>query len=99
MFIKRAKVDMTRYGFKLYITRQSIHSETAEANLRRICEKLADGECNVTVLDVAEDPDQAEIDHILATPTLIKEYPLPQRRVIGDLSDMEKVTKALGLDS
>jgi len=89
---------MKRYRFKLYITRQSIHSETAESNLKRICEMVAVGECDVTVLDATEDPKQAEADNILVTPTLIKEYPPPQRRVIGDLSDLEKVTNALGLD-
>lgn len=88
---------MTRYGFKLYIARQSIHSENAELNLKRICEMLAGSECDVSILDVTKDPLQAEIDHILATPTLIKVYPPPQRRVIGDLSDLEKVTSALDL--
>lgn len=67
------------------------------ANLKHVCATLADGEYDITVVDVDKHPEQAEIDQILATPTLIKEYPLPQRRIIGDLSDIEKVKKALGL--
>lgn len=90
---------MTHYGFKLYVTNQSIHSEIALSNLKHICETLANSESEVTVLDVSENPLQAEADRILATPTLIKEYPPPQRRVIGDLSDFNKVKKALGLES
>jgi circadian clock protein KaiB len=68
---------MTRYGFKLCIVEQSAHSETAQANLKRICESLTGSQCDITVLDASNDPSQAEVDQILATPTLIKEYPLP----------------------
>ena len=90
---------MIHYGFKLYITRQSIHSEVALANIKHICETLVNSESEVSVLDVSENPFQAEADRILATPTLIKEYPPTQRRVIGDLSDFDRVKKALGLES
>lgn len=88
---------MTQYIFKLYITGRSIHADTARANLKHVCDTFTDGECDITVVDVDEHPEQAEIDQILATPTLIKLSPLPKRRVVGDLSDMEKVKKALGL--
>lgn len=90
---------MTHYSIKLYITGRSIHANAVMANLKRMCDTLPDGECHITVVDVDEQPEQPEIDHILATPTLIKEHPLPQRRIIGDLSDIEKVKKALGLDT
>ncbi|HAX68607.1 MAG TPA: circadian clock KaiB family protein [Anaerolineales bacterium] len=88
---------MTHYVFKLFITGRSPHADTALANLKHVCDTLLDDECSITVVDVDKDPEQAEIDQILATPTLVKEYPLPQRRIIGDLSDIEKVKKALGL--
>lgn len=88
---------MTRYIFKLYITGRSIHANTAMENLKRVCDSLTEDEYNIIIVDVDRQPEQAEIDQILATPTLIKEYPLPQRRIIGDLSDIEKVKKALGL--
>lgn len=88
---------MTRYIFKLYITGRSIHASTAMENLKHVCATLAEGEYNIIIVDVDRQPEQAEIDQILATPTLIKESPLPQRRIIGDLTDIEKVKKALGV--
>jgi circadian clock protein KaiB len=66
-------------------------------NLRRICDNRIDGHCEIRVVDVLENPRQAEEMRILATPTLIREAPQPPRRVIGDLSDMEKVFQALSL--
>ena len=68
----------------------------AIANLRRICEEDLRGEYSLDIIDVLQQPDAAETDRILATPTLIKQLPPPLRRVIGDLSDKEKVL--LGLE-
>jgi circadian clock protein KaiB len=65
-------------------------------NLRRICEQDLGGEYELQIIDVLEDPDAAEQDKVLATPTLIKQLPPPLRRVIGDLSNKDKVL--LGLD-
>jgi circadian clock protein KaiB len=65
-------------------------------NLRRICEEDLRGEYALEIIDVLEQPDVAETDRILATPTLIKQLPPPLRRVIGDLSDKAKVL--LGLE-
>lgn len=66
------------------------------ANLRRICNEDLDHEYELEVIDVRERPELAERDKILATPTLIKQLPPPLRRLIGDLSDREKVL--LGLE-
>jgi circadian clock protein KaiB len=68
----------------------------AIANLRRICEQELRGQYELQIIDVLEHPQVAEDDKILATPTLIKQLPPPLRRVIGDLSDKEKVL--LGLE-
>jgi circadian clock protein KaiB len=68
----------------------------AIANLRRICEEDLGGAYELEIIDVLEDPDAAERDKVLATPTLIKQLPPPIRRVIGDLSNKEKVL--FGLD-
>jgi circadian clock protein KaiB len=68
----------------------------AVANLRRICEQELQGRYELQVIDVLEQPQLAEDEKILATPTLIKQLPPPLRRVIGDLSDKEKVL--LGLE-
>jgi len=87
---------MADYILKLYITGSTPNSERALANLRRLCEEQLDERYEVQVIDVLQNPQLAEDDRILATPTLIKALPPPLRRVIGDLSDKEKVL--LGLD-
>jgi circadian clock protein KaiB len=75
---------------------KTVRSEQAIANLRRICREELDGRYELEIIDVVESPEKAEEDRILATPTLIKQLPPPLRRVIGDLSDKEKVL--LGLE-
>jgi circadian clock protein KaiB len=88
---------MNQFIFKLYITGQTPKSEIAVANLRRICTTWFGSQCQITVVDVLEQPEIAEQDHIMATPTLVKLYPPPVQRVIGDLSDQERVRISLGL--
>ncbi len=87
---------MNRYVLKLYVTGQTPRSQRAIANLRRICEEELSGAYEMVVIDVLERPQLAEHEKILATPTVVKELPTPIRRVIGDLSDSERVL--LGLD-
>lgn len=87
---------MNKYLLKLYITGQTPRSEAAIANLRKICETELNGAYEMVIIDILERPQLAEDEKILATPTLIKELPPPLRRIIGDLSDTEKVL--LGLD-
>jgi circadian clock protein KaiB len=71
-------------------------SATAIANLQRTCDEELKGRYELQVIDVLEHPERAEQDNILATPTLIKSLPPPLRRLIGDLSDKQKVL--LGLE-
>lgn len=87
---------MHKFQMKLYITGHTPRTEAAIANLRRICEEELHGEYEMLVIDVLERPQLAEDEKILATPMLIKQLPPPLRRIIGDLSDTEKVL--LGLD-
>lgn len=87
---------LANYLLKLYVTGTSPRAEVAIANLRRICEQELHGEYELEIIDVLEQPQLAEDDKILATPTLIKQLPPPLRRVIGDLSDKAKVL--LGLE-
>lgn len=82
---------LSKYLLKLYITGTNPRTELAIANLKRICETELEGEYSLEIIDVIEDPEAAEQDRILATPTLIKQLPPPLRRVIGDLSDRDKV--------
>jgi circadian clock protein KaiB len=84
------------YVLRLYVTGKTSKAELAIANLKRICDQELRGEYELQVIDVLEQPQMAEDEKILATPTLIKQLPPPLRRVIGDLSDKEKVL--LGLE-
>ena len=87
---------MNKFQLKLYITGQPQRSEHAIANLRNICQEELRGQYELIIIDVLERPQLAEDEKIIATPTLIKALPPPLRRIIGDLSNKEKVL--LGLD-
>jgi len=87
---------MIKAFLKLYVAGQTQKSERAIANLRRICEQELHGQYELWVIDVLERPQLAEDEKILATPMVTKELPPPLRRIIGDLSDTEKVL--IGLD-
>jgi circadian clock protein KaiB len=84
------------YKLTLYVTGGTSNSQRAIENLRRICEEELQGRHEVEVIDVLDHPTVAEREKILATPTLVKELPVPGRKIIGDLSDRERVL--LGLD-
>ena len=88
---------MSKYLLRLFVTGASTRTGVAIANLRRICEQELEGQYNLEIIDVLEFPELAEDEKILATPTLIKSLPLPLRRVIGDLSNSEKVLLGLEL--
>jgi len=81
---------------KLYITGSTPNSVKALANLKRICETELSHNFELEVIDVLKHPELAERDKIIAIPTLVKELPVPLRKIVGDLSDTEKVL--LGLD-
>ena len=87
---------MPHYSFKLYVTGETTASREAMDNLRRMCEtRLPDG-YELEVVDVLEQPEAAERERIIATPTVVRLSPPPKERVIGDLSDMRLAARALG---
>jgi circadian clock protein KaiB len=90
------EILMGKYVLKLYVTGHTPQSGRAISNLRRICETELKDQYEMRVIDVLEHPQLAENERIIATPTLIKNLPPPLRRIIGDLSDTERVL--LGLD-
>lgn len=90
---------MNHYLLKIYVTGQNPRSRRAIDNLRRICESELSGQYEMHVIDVLDRPQLAEDEKILATPTVVKELPVPMRRIIGDLSDAEKVLLGLDLQS
>jgi len=86
-----------KYILKLYITGQTPNSVRALENLKGICKReLQAGQYELHIIDILKEPQLAEDDKIIATPTLVKKLPPPLRKIIGDLSDKEKVL--LGLD-
>lgn len=85
-----------RYILRLYITGTTSRSISAITNLKKICEEYLEGRYELEVIDLYQKPSLAKGDQIIAAPTLIKKLPLPFRRIIGDMSNKEKVL--LGLD-
>jgi circadian clock protein KaiB len=83
----------------LYITGRALSSQRAVENLRRIMDQKNSGPYEISIVDVLEHPEEAESHCILATPTLIRESPPPARRILGDLSDTQKVLLGLGLNA
>jgi len=94
--LKRMEVLLSNYVLTLYVTGNSPRTKIAIENLNRICTQELSGKYDLEIVDVLENPQRAEDERILATPTLIKQLPPPLRRVIGDLSDKDKVL--LGLE-
>lgn len=84
---------------RLYVARPTAVTTEAVESLRRACEQVCTGACRVEVVDVREQPQLAETDKILATPTLVRIQPPPTRRLVGDLSNMREVLTELDLPS
>jgi len=84
------------YNLRLYVAGQTPKSIAALANLKKLCEKHLAGRYTVEVIDLMKEPALAQRDQIIAIPTLIRHLPEPLKRIIGDLSNAEKVL--VGLD-
>ena len=85
-----------RYILRLYVTGMTARSARAVSNLRAICEQYIKDGYDLEVIDIYQQPARTRSDQIIAAPTLIKQQPLPMRRIIGDMSDRAQVV--LGLD-
>lgn len=85
-----------RYLLQLYITGTTSQSARAIANIRKICEEHLEGRYELEVVDISQHPALAQGEQIIAAPTLIKKFPLPLRRFIGDMSQTARIL--LGLD-
>ena len=87
-----------QYHLRLYVAGQSPKSVRAVENLRHVCEEYLPGRYTIELVDLVANPERARSDEIIAVPTLIRKLPEPIRRIIGDLSDTDKVLIGLQLD-
>ena len=94
---KSATPKQKRFVLKLYVTGATRTSQRAIQNLKQICEEYLSGGYDLEVVDVYKTPEIARAAEILASPTLVKELPAPVRRLIGDLSQQDRVLLLLGL--
>lgn len=98
---KKSKVKADAKGdtyiLRLFVTGLLFHSTRAIINSKAICEKYLKGRYELEVIDIYKQPSLALQEGIIAVPVLIKKFPLPEERVIGDLSDTEKVVSGLHL--
>jgi circadian clock protein KaiB len=88
--------DPAEWELRLYVAGQTPRSVTALRNLERICEEHLEGLYHIEVIDVLKNPQLASGDQILALPTLVRKLPQPIKKIIGDLSNEERVL--IGLD-
>jgi circadian clock protein KaiB len=88
---------MQVYVLKLYITGASPNSTRAVNNIKIFCEKYLRNRYDLEVIDIYQQPLMAQNEQVIALPLLIKSFPLPKKRLIGNMSDTVKVLKGLGL--
>jgi circadian clock protein KaiB len=94
---KPAKAKSSRYVLRLYVAGQTPKSISAITNIKKICEENLKGRYVLDVIDLYQQPQLAKGEQIIAIPTLIKKLPPPLRRIIGDMSNTERVLVGLDL--
>jgi circadian clock protein KaiB len=87
-----------RWTLRLYVAGQTPRSLTAFSNLKRLCEEHIAGHYQIEVIDLMKDPELAQRDQIMAIPTLVRKLPAPIKRVIGDLSNAQRVMIGIDLE-
>ena len=86
--------EQTQWDLCLYIAGQSPHSLAAVDNLKKVCNDYLAG-CHLEIVDLHEHPERAELDDILAVPTLVRRRPAPTRKIIGDFSETDQLLNLL----
>jgi circadian clock protein KaiB len=94
---ERQPAEPPVWDLRLYVAGQTAKSLLAFANLKRICEEHLAGQYHIDVIDLMKNPQLAKGDQILALPTLVRKLPQPVRKIIGDLSNTERVLVGLDL--
>lgn len=95
--VTRKKVKEEKWALRLYIAGNTPKSMTALANLKKYCEEHLCDRYTLEIIDLLKQPQLAAGDQILAVPTLVRKVPVPVRKIIGDLSNAEKVLVGLDL--
>jgi circadian clock protein KaiB len=90
-----ADLESREYALTLFVSGASESSARAVANVREICDAHLSGRYHLNIVDLHQEPALAKEHHVLATPTLVKNYPPPFRMLVGDMSDHERVLAAL----
>lgn len=89
--------DQKEWELRLYVAGQTSKSVAAFANLKKICEEHLEGKYHIEIIDLLKQPQLARGDQIVAVPTLVRKLPEPVRKIIGDLSNTERVLVGLDL--
>ncbi len=89
--------DKDEYKLQLFVAGASANSVRAIVNIKQICESYLKGNYSLQIIDIHQEKLIAEKEQVIALPLLIKRLPLPERRLIGDMSEREKVIRGLGL--
>ncbi len=89
----------TIYKLRLFVTGASPNSLRAITNIKVFCENNLKGKYELEIIDIYQQPLIAQKEQIVALPMLLKKFPLPERKLIGDMSDTEKVFRGLGLEN
>jgi len=92
-----ARKGAEQWNLRLYVAGQTPKCVTAFANLKKLCEERLAGNYSIEVIDLLKKPQLASGDQILAIPTLVRRLPSPMKKIIGDLSDTERVLVGLDL--
>lgn len=90
-------VEQKKYVLRLFVTGILPNSARAVINIKAICDEYLKGRYELEIIDIYQQPDLALTEEIIAVPLLVKKSPLPEQRMIGDLSNLERVLKELGL--
>jgi circadian clock protein KaiB len=91
------KRDSYEYVLKLFISGASPNSVKAINNIQRILDTHVQGKYNLNIIDIYQEKSVAEKEQIIALPLLIRKFPLPEKRLIGDMSDTQRVLEGLGI--
>ena len=95
--VKKAGSKEGKWILRLYVAGETARSMTAFANLKKICEEHLPNRYYIEVIDLSKQPELAQNDQIVALPTLVRKLPMPIRRVIGDLSNFDRVLVGMDL--